>query len=271
MDTLLLNEHRCKCGKLLLKSIFFDGIIEIKCKNCGSMNKIANVKLPNDSTHYLFIINNKGIISNASSSATSILGYTREELIGKKFEFISPTINEKFFLKSILNKDNYIQLDTSHITKSGKKVDVSIQIKLSDSNNKVNDILVLVEVKNNLNKIKENNDPQKYINNSCDFHFDIDRDGISEYISPLINNFFNFPQESFIGKSFLHFMPISDITNSKNIFEYFSAREESFKVVENIKLQINNSVLKCEMYFAPKHDNFMKFNGYRVLVWFIKK
>ncbi len=41
----LLNDYRCTCGKLLLKGIVFDGVIEIKCKRCGVISKIGEAKL----------------------------------------------------------------------------------------------------------------------------------------------------------------------------------------------------------------------------------
>ena len=101
MDKIFLNEHRCKCGKLLLKGVFFDSVLEIKCKKCGEISKIGSIKLVDDATHYLLIINDKGIISNASDSACRILGYTYEKLIGKNFTLVNPTmpkeIGKKFF------------------------------------------------------------------------------------------------------------------------------------------------------------------------------
>lgn len=30
-----LHEYRCDCGKLLFKSPFFTGRIEVKCRRCG--------------------------------------------------------------------------------------------------------------------------------------------------------------------------------------------------------------------------------------------
>ena len=101
MNTLRLHEHRCVCGKLLLKGIFFDGSLEIKCKRCGVINTIGTIKLADDATHYLLIINGHGDIINVSDSACRILGYTYDEFISKHFTEINPTmpkeIGKKFF------------------------------------------------------------------------------------------------------------------------------------------------------------------------------
>jgi phage FluMu protein Com len=38
---IILREHRCeKCNKLLLKAAITDGVVEIKCRNCKTMNLI---------------------------------------------------------------------------------------------------------------------------------------------------------------------------------------------------------------------------------------
>lgn len=85
MDTLFLSEQRCQCGKLLLKGVFFDAALEIKCKKCGRMNIIGSIKLTDDKFHYLLILNEKGIVTNVSDSACCVLGYTYSELIKKPF------------------------------------------------------------------------------------------------------------------------------------------------------------------------------------------
>lgn len=135
MDTLFLDEHRCQCGKLLLRGIFFDGALEIKCKKCGTINSIDNIKLADDATHYLLIINDRGIIVNASNSAGQILGYARNELIGKSFTQINPTmpkeIGRKFFgSESVLVEDNFFKLRTTHQTKTGQKLLVTVLLRL---------------------------------------------------------------------------------------------------------------------------------------------
>lgn len=40
------NEYRCDCGKLLFKSPFFTGRIEIKCRRCGSIKAFEGAEAP---------------------------------------------------------------------------------------------------------------------------------------------------------------------------------------------------------------------------------
>lgn len=82
MDNFFLNDHRCQCGKLLLRGIFLDGALEVKCRRCGEINKIGRLNLTGDDVHYLLIIDDKGTITNASDSAFRILSRGDNELIG---------------------------------------------------------------------------------------------------------------------------------------------------------------------------------------------
>lgn len=43
-----LHEYRCDCGKLLFKSPFFMGRIEIKCRRCSAIKVFE--KAPNPAT-----------------------------------------------------------------------------------------------------------------------------------------------------------------------------------------------------------------------------
>jgi phage FluMu protein Com len=44
MESLILKEYRCDCGKLLLKGHMLHGGVEIKCRGCGKIIKIESLK-----------------------------------------------------------------------------------------------------------------------------------------------------------------------------------------------------------------------------------
>ncbi len=278
MDTLLLNEQRCKCGKLLLKGIFFDGVLEIKCKKCGVINKIGTSKFTDDKNHYQLIIDDKGMIINASNSASHILGYTHEELVNKHFTKINTTvpkeINDRFFSsKSTLDEDNYFQLDTAHQTKDGKKIPVVVLIKLYQPTEKEKFLLVSVEVKNNVDDNIEtfNKNESDYSKNSCDYFFVLDKNGIIDYISPSVQSFFGFPQEAAVGKNYFECVPIGNRKESKKLFDYFSKNERPYKTEDTACLSTNGKTIYTELFFTPNYNDAGKFIGYRVLVWVTRK
>jgi len=269
-STLLLNEYRCSCGKLLLKGIFFDGTLEIKCKRCGEFTKIGNSKLTEDSIHYLFILNNKGTIINASSSACTALGYPHNELLGAPFSAINPSfsneLQERAFL--VLTKNNYIQLDTIHKSKSKKDVQVLQLMKLYTPSPSEKCILLSAQV--NKTPIDSSAQAQKesaFAGSACDFYFDIDAQGIIEYMSMSFESFFGFSPESSVGKYYFDFLPISELMERKKTFVHFSSLEQPFRALESIDLSQSGREMHCDLYFAPTHNEGGEFVGYRVLGW----
>lgn len=272
MPDLFLNEHRCVCGKLLFKGIFFDGTLEIKCKKCGTINKVGQIKITGDKSHYILMIDSNGIISNISNSACDILGYTSNELIGKHFTQINPSVPKeigKKFLgpKSALNENNYFRIETFHQSKDGKKFPVVILLKLYQPTKKERYLLVSVKLKNKT----DNKKTSEFFVNACDFYFEIDRDGIIEYISPQIKKLFGFSQKKVIGKNCFDFIPAKTRTRSKKIFKHFSANEQPYRVAHDVGKDARGKIMHNELYFTPKFNDYCKFCGYRVLGWVIKK
>ncbi|MDD5738509.1 MAG: PAS domain S-box protein [Candidatus Pacebacteria bacterium] len=275
MNILFLDEHRCKCGKLLLKGIFFDGTLEIKCKRCGEINKIGNIKLVDDATHYLLVTNRDGTIVNGSEAACYILGYSRSELIGKHFTQINPTmpkeIGEKFFgPESVLNENNYFQIDTFHQSKSGKKIPVTVFLKLYQPAVKEKYLLVIAEPKNiesKKNFLKK--DVPEFLDCACDFYFNIDENGVVECISPSVKKLFGFCEETIIGKDYFSIAPPETADERRKVFGYFSVNGQPYRVSHDIGIDGDGKIVHNELYFTPQFDDGGKFSGYRVLGWVI--
>jgi len=277
MSILSLDEHRCKCGKLLLKGIFFDGTLEIKCKRCGEINKIGFIKLTDDSTHYALIFNDHGIITNVSESACRILGYAGSDLIGESFTKINPTmpkeIGKKFIgPESVLDSDNHFQLDTFHKLKNGKNIPVTVTLKLYQPAGKGKYILLLSELKNAVPGRKlPDNKALDFLGYACDFYFCIDKTGIGEYMSPSMEKLFGFPPELVIGNNYFDFLPAKIKVEAKKSFKYFSANGKPFRVKHSTGTDLNGKEINTELYFTPMFDDSVKFTGYRVLGWVTKK
>jgi PAS domain S-box-containing protein len=273
VDTFFLNEQRCKCGKLLLKAFFFDGVLEIKCKKCGVVNKIGGTKLIDDKNNYHLIINEKGLITNVSNSISEILGYTREELVNQHFTKINKTVPSQikdifFRTRLMLNEDNYFQLDTVHETKEGKKIPVIVFIKLYQPTEKERFLLVSVKLNNNENNdYILNRDASEYLKKTCDFYFHLDKNGIINYISPSVKNIFGFSQEAAISKNYFECIAIGNRDESKKLFEFFSKIEKPYRTEDIVCLSTNGKTLHTELFFTPDYNNMGKFIGYRVLVW----
>ena len=279
MDKLSLNEQRCKCGRLLLKGIFFDGIIEIKCKKCGKINEIGNEKKVNGTGSYLLIVNTSGFITNASGGICDILGYRLDELIGKHFNLINPTlpkeiVNKFIGTEGILNEENYFQLDTFHQSKKGIKIPIVCSLKLYKPTNEEKSILVLVKLKNfidkkNLAPLSKNS--VKFLDNSCDFYFYIDKNGLIEYESLFTEKLLGFSQGEIMGKNFFDFFTIEKKIENFEKFEHFSTKEQPFRIMNTIINSKHDKKICNDLYFTPNYNDKGNFVGYNILGWILKK
>jgi PAS domain S-box-containing protein len=267
MYSLFLSEYRCGCGKLLLKGIFFDGALEIRCKRCGEVNKIGNIKIADDPAHYLLVVNSAGKIVKTSDSASSILGFSHEEFTNKHFAEIDFTMlpemgNKLFGPESILAFDNYFHLSSVHCSKDGKLIPVSVFLKLYQPSDKEKFVLLIAEVKN----IAKGNGglpvrALEFLDNVGDFFLEIDEHGIIESVSSSLKTTLGYTQAECLGQNI--FKHCSILPNL--IADHLPHKIEN-KKIENK----NGKTLNIELYFIPNFNDKSEFIGYRVLGWEIK-
>ena len=277
MRKLLSQEHRCICGKLLLKGVVFDGIIEIKCRRCGRINRIGDIKLVNDDTHYLLIINDKGIITNANNSSCNILGYSYEELIGKSITEINPVLTEEigkrfYGPKSVLSEENYFKLDTVHRSKDGKNIPITAYLRLYRPTENGKSVIILAELKNKTRETAiSKKDAPKFLDNACDFYFDLDKLGTIEYLSPSVQKIFRYSPEKILGKNYFDYLPAESKVKDLNTYKHFASENLPYRVKHNIGKDANGKLMHNQLYFTPKFNDSGKFVGFRVLGWVTKK
>lgn len=277
MHTLFLNEHRCTCGKLLLKGYFFDGVLEIKCDWCGAINRIGSIKVADDPRHYLLIVNKDGCIVNASSSAFHILGYTRDELIGKPITLVDPTAMKELAQKflgphSVLCDNNYFILEREHRLKNGRMIPVTIFFKLYHFDEKNIYLLSSARVNNSTN-----NDEKKFkmhekeiSDEACDFYFDIDRNGNYLYVSPPMKDLFGFYQEKLLGKNYFDCLTANIKAEAQKKFAYYAAYEQTYQTKDSIQVAAEGRIIHRDLYFTANYNDLGKFTGYRVFGWIDK-
>lgn len=272
IDAMFLNEYRCECGKLLLKGIFFDARLEIKCKKCGKINKIGLINFSQDNQCYVLIVNDKGLITNVSKSACDILGYECGDLIGKHYISLDSKapkdIGKRIFGENpILNKDNYFQIETSHKSSKGIDIPVIIFLKLYKVNK--SKYVVLSAKLKNYEEFDQNN-IIKLSKGACDFYFDIDKNTIVTCVSPSFEKIFGLSQEEIIGKSYFDFLPEKLRKESKMYFDHFCRLEQPYRRENGRGHFINNKKIYYQAYYAPKFSDVGNFMRYSVVGW-VKK
>ncbi len=275
MSNVLLLEQRCECGRLLLKGIFLQASLEIKCKKCGKINKIGQIKKTSDDCCYILVFNELGIITNADEAASRILGYSHDELIGMHFTEIDTDVSQDIATRlmppqSILAEDHYIQLESFNKTKAGKKLAVSVFLQLYKPTENETCLLVSASVKNNLDYSLENKNQNKFMENACDFYFDIDKNGLARYISQSIESLFGISPQVALGRSYLDFVPEDKKEEAEKRFLYFSSREEPYRILDYVGLDLNGKTTYTDLFFTPNISQDGKFIGYRVLGWLKK-
>ncbi len=91
IESAILNEYRCECGKLLFKGILSVCKVEIKCKRCGAVKTIVygndylygNNGSRLNRCNFLSDIDSKGNFLSVDMEMTYLLGYETDEVVGK--------------------------------------------------------------------------------------------------------------------------------------------------------------------------------------------
>jgi PAS domain S-box-containing protein len=274
MEFACLKDYRCgECDKLLFKGICFDCKVEIKCRRCGKINKIDTIKLTDEPNQYLLIVDDNGQIINASESACRILKFNDREISGKFLADIDRTIteemNRRFFGKeSVLNKENFFQLETFHQAKDGTIIPVIVHLKLYQPAGSEHYLLVWAEFKAREveNKFSVEN-ALEFPDNACDFHFSLDKNGLVQSVSQSVEKLLGFKQALIIGKKYFDLLPAPSSEQSRKAFEKFSVTAQPYRLVHDGGIGLLIKKLENELYFTPTFDEYWKFSGYRVLGW----
>ena len=214
-----------------------------------------------------------------SESACRILGYAAEELIGKPYTKINTTmpneIGKKFFgPRSVLQEDNYLQMDTFHKHKNGEMIPISIllRIYIPKSGNDEKYILAIASInKSSLEEVNTKAPVLQFVDNACDFYFDIDKQAMTEYISPSAKIVFALLSEDVLGQNYFDFTPVKSIVKAKEAFAYFSIHKQPYRIKSDIQLDTKGKKICSDLYFTPRFDEYGILIGYRVLGWVIKK
>ena len=180
-ESILNDEEKIEKCKNFLKIKNSNNIIEVQEKDYSNFN--LEILKESDNFYYLIILTKKkslGHISDCSKNLCNLLGYTKNELIGKHINFLLPKIFEqkhkeiikqkseehklnffeKLYTNSIYSPD-VIEKDIYCISKS--KLLIPLTLKVYLVNNEENELVYIAEF---TRELSFSNDLLKKINNS---------------------------------------------------------------------------------------------------------
>ena len=269
-ENILNDEDKIKKCKNFLKIKNTNNIIEIQEKDYSNFN--LEILKESDNFFYLIILTrNKdlGIISDCSKNLCNLLGYNKNELVGKNMNILLPkifhekhkeiikqkseehklTFFEKLYTNSIYSPD-VIEKDIYCISKS--KLLIPLTIKTYLVNNEENELVYIVEF---TRQLKFTNDLLKKINNNENQKYCVltDKNFVIQSFTANCLNFLKFRYED-IGANYniLNFIKqfrqdyILAINSSSNKFSHmantgiFSIKDSS-NDLKNIFHNTNNN------------------------------
>jgi PAS domain S-box-containing protein len=132
-------------------------------------------------------------------------------------------------------------------------------------------VLVTAELRDlNRDEKISNKSKLEFLSNTCDFYFDMDKNGIGEYVSPSAEKLLGFSQNMFVGKSCFDYMSAKARAKAKKTFDHFSVDGQPFREIYGVKAREKDEIVYNELYFTPKFNDSGRFCGYRVLGWVLK-
>ncbi|HVU06388.1 MAG TPA: PAS domain-containing protein [Thermodesulfobacteriota bacterium] len=124
----ILDAYRCECGKLLARGFIMTGEIELKCRFCKRLTTIKGIgdqiSAPD---RYAMSLEEDGMVTAASESARTILGYARDELRRKNVSDvtdITPAIYQNLWKKLESKPGRAVIFSLVEIKKEGVKTKV---------------------------------------------------------------------------------------------------------------------------------------------------
>ncbi len=94
----IIEEYRCACGKLFFRGLILSGDIEVKCRFCKNISKIAGLAggLSTD-TRYVLFTDRTGAVVRMGSTAPKHIGFTAAEIVGTHVTDHVMMLEENFY------------------------------------------------------------------------------------------------------------------------------------------------------------------------------
>jgi PAS domain S-box-containing protein len=259
MDTIPLSEYRCRCGRLLFKGVMVISRVDIKCKRCGNIMPFSYDSENDGALHYGMLIDNTLTIREVSKSAVSILGFTREELIGKSVQMLSPqkegTQGSVFPINA---RVRYSIIDLEHRTKEGSILSVRVQARHLPARSEPL-LLCLYEV---LSVVEKATLPEDASQEFCTYPLSaqVDRQGQFIYVSKNLAETLHREPGSLIGSSCFELLAPVQQSEYEKHFQGMCKQRMFYAFQHALLKDVDTEAFR--IYHSPSYRDDGYFSGY---------
>ncbi len=211
-----------------------------------------------------------GVYLDINKGFTKIMGYTREEVIGRASAKLNiwNNIKDRERLISGLRKHGLVEnMEADFIAKDGqiKTGLMSARILSIENQNTILSITRdITEKKRAEKKLRENEKRyRQLVENIAELVWEVDTEGVYTYISPRALDVYGLKPEKIIGKMPFDLMPAEEAKRVADIFGKIKDARAPFWKLENIVQHIDGRQIYMETTGFPFFDNEGNLLGYR--------
>ena len=112
-------EHRCTCGKLLFKGILLGSVVEIKCRRCGALLVVGDLR---PGACAIVDADTRATITDARGDVRTVLGRaSAQELIGTQLHSLFPALRDSADATGTVPHSDYVIKNDVRLIHDGEK------------------------------------------------------------------------------------------------------------------------------------------------------
>ncbi len=227
----------------------------------------------NNTPDYCYIISPEGTILNINDSALRMLGYGREEIVGKPMATIyapESVPKKKDLFSRWKERGQIINEEMNIITRHGERR--TVLLNAGAVRDKDGTILYSTSVQNDITGRKRAEEELKksrerfrdVAENVSDFIWEVDADGLYSYTSPSVRKILGYSADELVGKMHFYDLFAPDVREELKAaaLQVFGAKK-SFRAFANPNVSKDGKIVYLETSGSPLLDSDGNLKGYR--------
>jgi len=278
---LAFPEYRCACGKLLFKGMLMLSQLEIKCRYCGSLRVIGEKYEELSKNQYAFLAaistedagkdDPSPYIVDVADSALDILGWKREELIGREVKSLDPLMASdaygNLWKLIVARKFQPLTLDVYQPKKGGGFVKSRARTIFQHAKDTIY-LLTIFDLLENPSVPKalplDTIEVEKIF---CPFVLEINRDGICDTVSYEFASLLGYVMTEIINRPLTNLYPKNMVSKHAEYLHEMIDSRTSFRIAKNVFESKNGQKHSFDTFFTIRYGDNGIFNGFTVTLW----